>query len=239
MRAIVARSILHYLRLWDLATANRVDAFVANSRYVARRIWKTYRRPARVIYPPVAIERFRPDQPRDEFYLTVSRFVPYKRVDLIVQAFAQLGRPLVVIGDGDDRAKIEAMAAPNITFLGSQSNAVVTDYMERCKAFVFAAEEDFGITPVEAQAAGAPVIAYGRGGVTETILPGKTGWFFPLQTPDSLATAVQQFETEKRSFIPELLRQNAERFAPERFRSEFSEFVDQKWSLFRQGDDIE
>jgi glycosyltransferase involved in cell wall biosynthesis len=239
MRAIAARSILHYLRLWDLATANRVDAFVANSRYVARRIWKTYRRPATVIYPPVAIDRFRPDRPRDEFYLTVSRFVPYKRVDLIVQAFAQLGRPLVVIGDGDDRAKIEAMATPNITFLGSQPNPVVTDYMERCKAFVFAAEEDFGITPVEAQAAGAPVIAYGKGGVTETIVPGKTGCFFPLQTPDSLAAAVQQFEDEERSFEPEILRQQAERFAPERFRTEFSAFVDQKWSRFRQGDDIE
>lgn len=239
MRAIAARAILHYLRLWDVATANRVDAFVANSRYVARRIWKTYRRPATVIYPPVAIDRFRPDRPRDEFYLTVSRFVPYKRVDLIVQAFAQLGRSLVVIGDGDDRAKIEAIATPNITVLGSQPNQVVTDYMERCKAFIFAAEEDFGITPVEAQAAGAPVIAYGKGGVTETIVPGKTGVFFPLQTPESLVAAVQQFEAERLFFMPDVLRQNAEQFSPERFRSQFSEFVDQKWSRFRQGDDIE
>lgn len=243
VKAIAARLILHYLRLWDVAAANRVDCFVANSRYIARRIWKTYRRPATVIYPPVEIERFSPYQPREDFYLTVARFVPYKRVDLMVAAFARLGLPLVVIGEGSDRPLIEACAAPNITLLGSQPDAVVTDYLQRCKAFIFAADEDFGITPVEAQAAGAPVIAYGKGGVTETIRPGETGLFFPEQTVDHLMEAVRQFEDLRRDqpnlFQSDRLRQNAERFSRDRFRREFSHFVEQKWATFQQGNDLE
>lgn len=239
VKAIAVRATLHYLRLWDVATANRVDHFVANSRYIARRIWKTYRRPATVIYPPVAVDRFRPARQRDDFYLTVSRFVPYKRVDLIVAAFAQLGLPLVVIGDGSDRAKLQPLFTPNITWLGQQPDAVVTDYMQRCKAFVFAAEEDFGITPVEAQAAGAPVIAYGRGGVTETVIPGKTGQLFPEQSIESLIEAITQFETSQQSFDPDMLHEHAAHYSPERFRKEFSTFVDQKWAQFQQGDGIE
>jgi len=237
--AFFTHLVLHYLRLWDLATANRVDYFLANSRYVARRIWKTYRRSAQVIYPPVAVDRFQPKYQRDDFYLILSRFVPYKRVDLVVEAFARLGLPLVVIGEGGDRPKIERLATPNIQLLGHQPDAVVADHMARCKAFVFAAAEDFGIAPVEAQAAGAPVIAYGKGGVTESVIAGKTGIFFPYQTVESLVEAVQKFESGLYCFSPEELRQNAERFSPERFRQQMIRFIDQKWTKFRRRDAIE
>jgi glycosyltransferase involved in cell wall biosynthesis len=237
--AFLTHLVLHYLRLWDLATANRVDYFLANSRYVARRVWKTYRRPARVIYPPVAVDQFQPKYQRDDFYLILSRFVPYKRVDLVVEAFARLGLPLVVIGDGGDRPKIERLTTPNIQLLGHQPDAIVADHMSRCKAFVFAAAEDFGIAPVEAQAAGAPVIAYGKGGVTESVIAGKTGLFFPDQTVESLVEAVQKFESGIYCFSPEEVRQNAERFSPERFRQQLIQFIDQKWTKFRRGDAIE
>lgn len=231
-KSLLTRLILHYLRLWDVSTANRVDYFVANSHFIARRIWKTYRRPAQVIYPPVAIQRFRCDRHRENFYLTVSRFVPYKRVDLTVAAFTQLGLPLVVIGDGAERAHLEQRAGKNIQFLGYQSNAAVADYMERCKALIFSAEEDFGITPVEAQAAGAPVIAYGRGGVAETVSHGKTGILFPQQTVEALVQAVATFETGPALASSSLIRQSAERFSEERFRQEFQQLLDDCWFRF-------
>lgn len=233
IKGLLTRLILHYLRLWDTSSANRVDCFVANSRYIARRIWKTYRRSAQVIYPPVAVQRFRCDRPRDDFYLTVSRFVPYKRVDLTVAVFTRLGLPLVVIGDGTERSQLERSAGPNIQFLGYQSNAAVTDYMERCKAFVFPAEEDFGITPVEAQAAGAPVIAYGRGGVAETVIHGKTGLLFHRQTVDDLASAVINFEKGLNLLASDRIRQHAERFSETRFRQEFQQFLDDVWLRFQ------
>jgi len=232
LKAIAAQTILHYLRLWDVATANRVDCFLANSQFVARRIWKTYRREAQVLYPPVAVDRFHPGGDRDDFYLTVSRFVPYKRVDLTVQAFNQLGLPLVVIGDGADWKRVKAIAQPNVKLLGRQPDAIVEDYLQRCKAFVFSAEEDFGITLVEAQAAGAPVIAFGKGGATETVIPGKTGILFPHQTVESLMEAVQYFESGGLITDCEQLRQNAERFAPERFRQEFLKIVEHEWDKF-------
>ncbi|MEO1209957.1 MAG: glycosyltransferase family 4 protein [Cyanobacteria bacterium J06638_20] len=234
VKAIAAQAILHYLRLWDVATANRVDCFLANSKFVARRIWKTYRREAQVVYPPVAIDRFKPGSDRDDIYLTISRFVPYKRVDLTVQAFNQLGLPLVVIGDGPDWKRVKAIAKPNVTLLGRQPDAVVEDYLQRCKAFVFSAEEDFGITLVEAQAAGAPVIAFGKGGATETVIPGKTGILFPTQTVESLVEAVQYFESGGLIVNPHVLRQNAERFAPECFHQEFLKIVEHQWDKFCQ-----
>ncbi len=238
-KGAVARLILHYLRLWDVASAHRVDCFVANSRTVARRIQKTYRRTAQVVYPPVAVDRFTPSSQRDDFYLVLSRFVPYKRVDLIVDAFAQMGLPLVVIGDGPDQPLIEQLAKPNIQLLPPQPEAVVTDYLNRCKAFVYAAEEDFGIAAVEAQAAGAPVIAYGRGGVTETVLPGKTGILFPHQTVPSLLGAVQAYHADPKQFRVEDLRYNAERFSPERFHQAFSQVVEQAWDRFQHSDGAE
>lgn len=239
MKALLVQPLLHYLRLWDVACANRVDYFIANSRYVAQRIWKTYRRRATVIYPPVAIDRFSPDCQRDEFYFTLSRFVPYKKVDVIVAAFTQLGLPLVVMGDGADRVRLQAIAGANIQFLPPQPDAVVVDYMQRCKAFVYAAAEDFGIAAVEAQAAGAPVIAYGRGGVTETVVSGKTGLLFEEQTAASLVNAVQQFELGVPLVAPAYRRQQVERFAPDRFQRQVSQFIEQKWAIFRRDDGVQ
>jgi glycosyltransferase involved in cell wall biosynthesis len=239
IKAVLANAILHYLRLWDVTSVNRVDHFIANSQFVARRIWKTYRRQATVIHPPVVVDRFRPQRQREEFYLTLSRFVPYKRVDLIVEAFNRLGLPLVVIGSGAGEKQIRALAGANVQVLEHQPESVVVDYMQRCKAFVYAAAEDFGISLVEAQAAGAPVITYGKGGAIETVIPGKTGIFFPEQTVESIMQAVQQFESCTTQFDVDDLRQNADRFSPERFHREFSEFVGKKWANFQQGDAIE
>ena len=235
----LTRLVLHYLRLWDSTSANRVDRFVANSSFIAKRIWRAYRRPSTVVYPPVDMSRFDWQQPRGDFYLTVSRFVPYKRLDLTVAAFNQLGLPLVVIGDGPDWERIKATAGQNIRFLGKQPDVVVTDYMQRCKGFVFPAEEDFGITPVEAQAAGAPVIAFGRGGVTETVLHGKTGVLFSEQTVDSLVQAVKSFETGMYELKQNDLRQQAEKFSIERFQTQFRSCVEQTHTAFLQGNPLE
>jgi len=234
LSGILARLILHYIRMWDLQASYRVDVFVAISHTVAERIRKTYRRDARVIYPPVDVDRFNPERPRDDFYFTVSRLVPYKRIDLIVSAFNRLGLPLVVIGDGPERSRIESLAYPNVRLLGHQPDDVVTDHMERCKAFVFAADEDFGIVPVEAQAAGAPVIAYGRGGALETVLHGKTGIHFPAQTEDSLIEAVKMVEQGEVVFQAEMIRENAMRFSSARFRQEYGTLVEQEWETFMQ-----
>lgn len=239
LRSAITRLILHYLRLWDVAAAQRVDCFVANSHHVARRIRKIYRRPAQVIYPPVAVDRFRWDGDREEFYLTVSRCVPYKRVDLTVAAFNQIQKPLVVIGDGPDLARLRQIAQPNITFIQNPPDHLVSDYMGRCRAFIFPAEEDFGITVVEAQAAGAPVIAYGRGGSTETVIPGQTGLFFAQQEIRDLVEAVIYFEHHHAQFSAERIRVHAETFSENRFHHEFSQFVTQSWLKFRRGDALE
>lgn len=237
-KGLLAKLILHYVRLWDSTTANRVDVFLANSEYVARRVWRTYRRPAHVLYPPVEVDRFDHTRGREDFYLTMSRMVPYKKLDLIVQTFTALGRPLLVIGDGPDRAKIEALAGPNVTLLGRQSDEVVADLMGRCRAFVFAADEDFGITPVEAQAAGAPVIAYGKGGALETVLPNRTGVFFGQQHPESLKRAVELFESLP-AMDARVIRTNAERFGAGRFRREFEAVLGVAWDAFQDGRDPE
>lgn len=238
----LTRAILHYMRLWDVASANRVDVYAANSRYVARRIEKTYRRSASVIYPPVSVHRFDAHRPREDFYLTVSRFVPYKRVDLTVQAFVHLGLPLVVIGDGGEAKALRQMATAsgqnnvqnNIQFLGRQPDDVVADYMQRCRGFIFPPEEDFGITPVEAQAAGAPVIAYAKGGQAETVIHKRTGYLFPYQTVESLVQSVKRLEASVGQFEAGALRQNAERFSSMQFRSTFQAFVEAAWSRFER-----
>lgn len=239
LKSCFVRWVLHYLRLWDVAAANRVDCFVANSRFIARRVWKTYRRRAHVIYPPVAVEQFRADRPREDFYLTVSRFVPYKRVDVTIAAFNQLGLPLVVIGDGPDEQRLRQLAGPTIQMLGFQPDTVVADYLERCRGFIFSAEEDFGITIVEAQAAGAPVIAYGRGGSVETVVPDQTGLLFYPQTAGALVAAVTHFEQLRLQFDPWVVRANAERFAIQRFRAEFEALVETTWTRFQQGEPLE
>ena len=224
-KAWLARMALHRLRQWDVLAANRVDLFVANSAYVARRVWRVYRRPARVLYPPVDVERFSARQDRDEFYVVLSRLVPYKRVDVIVEAFNALGRPLVVLGDGPERERLQRMARGNISFLGRQSDDVVRDYLQRARAFVFAADEDFGIVSVEAQAAGCPVIAYGHGGSLETVAEGRSGVFFPTQTAAAVQSAVLAFEAAGR-WDAASVRENAERFSAARFKREWLELFD-------------
>lgn len=234
IRGVATRTLLHYLRLWDVVSAQRVDVFVANSRYVARRVWKVYRRRAKVIYPPVDVERFRPRKQRDDYYVTVTRLVPYKKVGVLVEAFNRLQRPLVVIGDGPELNALRRRAASNVVFLGRQSEEVVREHLERARAFLFAAEEDFGIAPVEAQAAGAPVIAYGRGGVAESVVAGETGLFFYEQSPEAVVEAVLEFERIQGRFSVERIRKNAERFGRERFKKEFGEFFEREWEAFRR-----
>jgi glycosyltransferase involved in cell wall biosynthesis len=225
VKATLAKIVLHYIRLWDHSTANRVDVFLANSDYVARRIWRTYRRQARVLYPPVDVARFDHTQPREDFYLAMSRFVPYKKLDLIVETFTRLGKPLKVIGGGPDFEKVRALAGPTVELLGRQEDEIVADLMARCKAFVFAADEDFGIVPVEAQAAGAPVIAYGKGGSLETVISDRTGVFFGQQNFESLSRAIAIFEERAAQFDSSDIRRHAERFSPERFRREFESIL--------------
>ncbi|MGM0693340.1 MAG: glycosyltransferase [Pseudomonadota bacterium] len=196
LKGALMRWQLHRLRLWDLASAQRVDHFIAISHYIQRRIECFYRREAEVIYPPVETARFRHDRPREGFYLAASRLVPYKRIDLVIDAFNRMpDRRLVVIGDGPERRRLEALAGPNVSLLGYQEDAVLIDHLERTRAFVFMAEEDFGILPVEAQAAGAPVIGYGVGGVAETVVHGDTGWHVPRQDVHALIDAIHAFES--------------------------------------------
>jgi glycosyltransferase involved in cell wall biosynthesis len=230
IKSAIARSLLHYMRIWDQRTAHGVDLFIANSAYIARRIRKVYGYPAKVIFPPVDVERFTPGTVREDFYLTASRFVPYKKIAVAVEAFAAMPtRRLVVIGDGPDFAKVKAIAPPNVTLLGYQPDDVLIDHMRRARAFVFVAEEDFGIVPVEAQACGAPVIAYGRGGALETVIGSggrheRTGVFFARQSVEDIVDAIHRFEAAG-PFDPFACRRNALRFSPERFRREMLDAV--------------
>jgi len=234
VRSLMARMLMHYMRLYDSASAPRVDVYVANSEYVARRIWKTYRRRAHVVYPPVDIEAFTLQEEKDDYYLTMARLVPYKRIDLIVEAFAAMpDKQLIVIGDGPELNRLKQQAGPNVTLLGRQPDEAVQFYMQNARAFVYAAEEDFGIAPVEAQACGTPVIAYGQGGVLETVVPGQTGVLFPKQTAACIATAVATFESERDRFQPAQIRAHAEQFGPDRFRNAFRTLLDTAHKTFQ------
>jgi glycosyltransferase involved in cell wall biosynthesis len=234
VRGLLAHWLLHRMRLWDARTANGVDEFIAISQYIARRIMKVYRRPSTVIYPPVDVERFTLREQKENFYLAASRLVPYKRIDLIVEAFSRMpDRKLVVIGDGPDFKKIRRLAGPNVHLMGAQATDVLCDHMQRARGFLFAAEEDFGIVPVEAQACGTPVIAFRRGGQTETIVEGETGLFFAEQEPDCLIDAVQRFE--KHQFAPHRIRRNAVRFARVRFKREFHQYMSEVCEAYAEG----
>lgn len=231
LKGWIAKLILHYIRLWDLRTANGVDNFIAISEYIKRRINKCYRRDSEVIYPPVDVEAFNFCDQKENFYMTASRMVPYKKMDLIVEAFSKMpDKKLIVIGDGPDFEKCKAKAGSNVTLMGYQSFDVLKDHMQRAKAFVFAAEEDFGITPVEAQACGTPVIAFGKGGALETVVgldkEHPTGVFFKEQTVESIQAAVKRFEKEH--FDYDNCRKNAEKFSNERFLRELREYVNSK-----------
>jgi glycosyltransferase involved in cell wall biosynthesis len=229
----LTRYLLHRLRLWDTISANRVDYFIANSKHTARRIWRCYRRQAEVIYPPVNIERFRLREQKEDFYLTVSRLVSYKKVSLIVNAFNLMGKPLMVIGTGPELEQLRAIAQPNVQILGSQPNSVVEELMAAAKAFVYSACEDFGIALVEAQACGTPVIALGAGGALETVQDIRqypqtgTGLLFSPQTEAALIEAVQTFETYQGQFDPVTVRSHALKFAPNIFQERYQSFVQQ------------
>ncbi|GAB3813223.1 glycosyltransferase family 4 protein [Pontibacter rugosus] len=227
-----AKYVLHRMRIWDVSAANRVDYFIANSDFIAKRIFKIYRREAHVIYPPVDTEGFDLHEHKDNFYLTASRLVPYKKIDLIVKAFTQMpDKKLIVIGDGPEMIKLKSLASKNIEFLGFQSFSVLKNYMQMAKAFVFAAEEDFGIVPVEAQACGTPVIAFGRGGSLETVIPGKTGVFFYEQTPASIKNAIEVFDSSAEKFVPSVIRKHAIKFSVQRFEDEMKLFIKQKLEI--------
>lgn len=243
LKATLARWLLHKIRVWDCRTANGVDHFIANSQFIARRIKKVYGRKADVIYPAVDVERFALQTNKQDYYMTASRMVPYKRMDLIVEAFSHMPtKKLVVIGDGPEMNKIKSKATSNIEILGYQSNDVMQKYMSEAKAFVFAAEEDFGITPVEAQACGTPVIAYGKGGALETIISiekeDPTGLFFYKQDVESLVEAISKFELSRDLILPENCRANALKFSAERFREEIKHYVEQKWKEFEDSKKI-
>ena len=239
LKGWVAKYLLHRLRIWDLRTAHGVDQFIAISHFIARRIEKVYRRKAQVIYPPVALDAFTLGEKKADYYLTASRLVPYKKIDLIVKSFAQMpDKQLIVIGDGPDFEKIKGMAPANVTLLGYQSFDVLLAHLQQAKAFIFAAEEDFGIAPLEAQACGTPVIAFGKGGALETIQgfpnkPSPTGLFFTEQTEKAIKEAVEQFEGLATPILPSDCRENAVRFSQERFCGQLTSFVNQAMASFR------
>jgi glycosyltransferase involved in cell wall biosynthesis len=236
-RGLAARWLLHRFRDWDVRSSNGVDGFIAISQFVRRRIRKTYRRESTVIYPPVDVERFTPAGEREGYYVTASRLVPYKCVDLVVEAFREMpDRRLVVIGDGPQMPLVRARAGTNVTLLGYQPHAELLRVLRGARAFLFAAIEDFGIAPLEAQAAGVPVIAHAAGAIPETIpgidAPRPCGVLFDEQTPSAIRAAVATFERMEGSITPEACRANAMRFAPERFREELADYVAREWDAF-------
>jgi glycosyltransferase involved in cell wall biosynthesis len=235
--APLVRLQLHWLRQWDTLSAQRPNALIANSRFTASRIRRYWGRRATVVHPPVAVERFRWHRPREDFYLSVCRLVPNKRVDLVVRACDRARLPLVVIGDGPERRRLEAMAGPTIRFLGRRPESEVTDWLERCRAYVNAGLEDFGIAPVEAMAAGAPVIAYGAGGFCDSVRPldgdttHPTGVLVPRQTTEAFPAARAHFESRRLwARLPAAgQRQWAERFSPDRFRERMTAHLEGLW----------
>lgn len=231
IQGLIARYILHRLREWDVISANRVDYFIANSKHTAKRIWRCYRRPAKVIYPPVALDKFDFQPEKADFYLTISRLVSYKQICLIVKAFNQLKKPLVIIGSGSQLSEIRQLAEPHVQVLGWQPQDIVQQYITRAKAFVYAACEDFGIALVEAQACGTPVIAYGKGGALETVKDIRqcpedgTGLLFEAQQPEALIAAVNSFEQLQSQIEPEHCRQQAKKFSPVIFQQTYLQYI--------------
>ena len=222
---------MNYLRMWDVAASRRVDHFVAISEHIRKRIEKHYRRPADVIYPPVNTDFYTPsDAPPEDFYLIVSAFAPYKKLDLAIEAFTRLQKPLKIIGQGQEGGLLTSQTAPNIEFLGALSDEQVREYYRRCRALLFPGEEDFGIVPVEVQACGRPVIGFAKGGLLETTVERDTAVYFHDQTPDALIAAVNTFE--QMSFSPAAIRANAVRFAKARFQQEMQAYIEQKLATF-------
>ncbi|XOU94739.1 MAG: glycosyltransferase [Candidatus Kerfeldbacteria bacterium] len=219
-----------YLRIWDRQAADRVDKFIANSKYVAQRIKKYYKRDSVVIHPPVDISRFKISNEVKDYFLIISRLRPYKKVDLAIQAFNKLGLPLYIIGTGEEENRLKEMAGPHIKFLGNVSDEKAVEYLSQCQAFIHPQEEDFGITPVEAMACGRPVIAYGIGGALETVINGKTGVHFDEQSWEALADTVIHFKSS--DYNPEEIRRHAESFDVEHFKSKINAFIESSWQEF-------
>lgn len=228
----LAQLILHYFRMWDQNAAARVDHFAAISQWTAASVRRAYRRQAEVIYPPVEIDRFRPLYPREDYFVAFSRLVGHKKLELSVEAFSRLGLPLVMMGEGPERKELEAHAAPNIKFAGWQSDEKVAELLGRARALVHAAEEDFGLVMVEAQAAGCPVIAFGRGAAPEIVLDGQTGFLFSEPTVESLMDAVRRFEREGSLIREDNLLRNAHRFERRHFQEQFVRMVEREWKDF-------
>lgn len=242
LKSHIAQHLLSNFRIWDYRTANGVDCYMANSDFIAQRIWKIYRRRAKVVYPPVAVERFTLEESKSDYYLAVSRMVPYKRIDLIAKAFKQMpDKKLVIIGDGPEMRKVQSIAdtSHNVHLMGYQDTSAVVKHMQKARAFLFAAEEDFGIVAVEAQACGTPVIAYGAGGALETVIDVSlnpetgTGVHFPEQTVESLCEAVNRFEQHERQISATQCRANAERFSNAKFRKKLIDTVNENLGNFR------
>lgn len=238
IRGIISKYIIHRLRQWDINSALSIDAMVTLSRFVQKRIYKYYRRKAEIIYPPVDMNSFSIQEKKSDFYLTVSRLVPYKKIDLIVEAFSYLpNKKLIVVGEGPELKKIKSKATKNIELMGFQSSSVVKNLMQEAKAFIFAAVEDFGIAPLEAQACGTPVIALGKGGLLETVInlghPSPTGLFFQKQEVSDLIDATSIFEKNLDKFSPINCRNNATRFSTAIFKSKFRNFVETNYDKFQ------
>lgn len=238
MRGVAARALLESMRRWDQRNSQHVDAFATLSHFVADRIRRAYGREAAVVYPPVDTDFFTPIAQRstpNAYYITASRFVPYKRVDLIAKAFQGLpDRELIIVGDGPEAAKIRSAAGRNVAMVGHVTREELRRLLQGARAFVFAAEEDFGIAPLEAQACGVPVIAYGRGGATETVrgldAARPTGVHFAAQSPDAIVAAIREFESAAPRITADACRANAEAFSERRFRDEFLRFVEHEWA---------
>lgn len=231
IKKIIITPVLHYLRMWDVTTVNRVSQFIAISEYVRKRIQSFYNRESEVIYPPVDCSRFKSSEFVDDFYLLVSAFAPYKRMDQAILAFNQLGRRLLVVGSGQEEKRLKTLSGKNIEFLGWVSEEKLRELYAKCRALIFPGVEDFGMVPVEVQASGRPVIAYGRGGVLESVVAFKdkdhpgTGIFFNEQTPTAIIEAVKTFEVVEEYFSVDELRKNALRFDTSRFVKGFSELI--------------
>lgn len=227
---LIVTNLLHHLRLWDRLGASRVDQYIANSNYVGERIRKFYRRDSVTIYPSVDVDKIQLAQENNGHFIVIARLSPYKKLDLVIQACNELKLPLVVIGTGEQEAELKKLAGPTVTITGWIDDEQKFKYIQESRALIFPGDEDFGIVPVELQAAGKPVIAYGKGGCLETVIDGKTGLFFPEQTVESIKQAITQFIEREGEFDPKVISEHAQKFSRTRFQTEIKQLVDKLWS---------